>query len=188
MGGRGSVSIRLSGDRVELRPFSNGDVEVLWAEERLGRGPLSVDEERQLREQLERRCETSGTWHRGSSLILAIEARGTLVGELQLRRSDDVFPPGLFELGISLFRSVRGQGLGSETLRIVARYLFDEEHAGRIQLGTDVDNVAMRRAAEKAGFAFEGVMRGFWPAPEEDAHDYALYARTRADHEAGATH
>ena len=43
----------------------------------------------------------------------------------------------------------------------------------------------MRRAAEKAGFALEGMMRGFWHVPEQAARDYALYARTRADHEAG---
>ena len=42
----------------------------------------------------------------------------------------------------------------------------------------------MRRAAEKAGFAFEGVMRGFWNVPDATTRDYALYARTRADHAA----
>jgi hypothetical protein len=28
-------------------------------------------------------------------------------------------------------------------------------------------------------------MRGFWAVPDAPARDYALYARTRADHEAG---
>ena len=53
-----------------------------------------------------------------------------------------------------------------------------------MQLSTDVDNLAMRRAAEKAGFSLEGVMRGFWNVPDAAARDYALYARTRADHAA----
>ena len=44
---------------------------------------------------------------------------------------------------------------------------------------------SMRRAAEGAGFRFEGVMRGFWPVTHGDPRDYALYGRTRTDHEAG---
>ena len=39
----------------------------------------------------------------------------------------------------------------------------------------------MRRAAEKAGFAFEGVMRGFW-RQDDGIEDYAMYGRTLADH------
>jgi hypothetical protein len=30
---------------------------------------------------------------------------------------------------------------------------------------------------------FEGVLRGFWAVPKGTPRDYALYARTRADHE-----
>ena len=52
-----------------------------------------------------------------------------------------------------------------------------------MQLSTDVDNVAMRRAAEKAGYTLEGVLRGFWPVPEGSPRDYVMYARTRPDHE-----
>ena len=42
----------------------------------------------------------------------------------------------------------------------------------------------MRRVADKAGFRFEGILRGFWKMPDGSARDYAMYARTRADHEA----
>jgi RimJ/RimL family protein N-acetyltransferase len=91
--------------------------------------------------------------------------------------------PGLFEIGIELFAATRGAGYGTEALEALARYLFDEERATRLQLGTDVDNLPMRRAAEKAGFALEGVMRGFWPVPGGPPKDYALYGRVAADQE-----
>ena len=49
--------------------------------------------------------------------------------------------------------------------------------------GPTSTTLAMRRAAEKAGFRLEGIMRGFWLVDGQPARDYALYARTRADHE-----
>ena len=87
-------------------------------------------------------------------------------------------PPGIFDLGIGLFRERRGRGIGTTAIPLITAFLFDEERADRVQLSTDVDNVAMRRAAEKAGFALEGVMRGFWSVP--DAADARLRA-VRAD-------
>jgi RimJ/RimL family protein N-acetyltransferase len=54
----------------------------------------------------------------------------------------------------------------------------------RVQLSTDVGNPAMRRAAEKAGFTFEGVLRGFW-RQDDGMHDYAMYGRALADHREG---
>ena len=91
----------------------------------------------------------------------------------------------MFELGIGLFEAARGKGYGTDVIVTVARYLFEEEGAIRVQLGTDVRNAAMRRSAEKAGYRFEGVMRSFWEVPGEAPHDYAMYARTRTDHEGG---
>ena len=47
-----------------------------------------------------------------------------------------------------------------------------------MQLTTDVDNAAMRRVAERLGFGFEGVLRGFMPIGE-GPRDYAMYGMTR---------
>lgn len=174
------MSVVLAGPRVTLRRFRDGESDVLWTG--LGDALGSLWSER-VRDELQARCASSGTWQDRSTLVLAVETGGRLIGEVQARTSHRVFPPGLFEVGIELFAEARGRGYGTEVLETFARYLFDEERATRVQLGTDVDNAAMRRAAEKAGFAFEGVMRGFWPTVEGPARDYALYGRTAADHE-----
>lgn len=180
------MTVRLRGDRVTLRAFREGEFDLLWAQEKRDRGPFDAPrpDDSAERDRLRARSASSGSWHERGSLLLAIEASERLVGDLQARRSDDLLPPGVFEVGIGLFADARGKGYGTEALRLLTGYLFDEEHANRVQLGTDVDNVAMQRVAEHAGFTREGVMRGFWPNGEGPARDFALYARTRADHEA----
>jgi len=113
----------------------------------------------------------------------AIELEGRLIGNIQARQ--DPYLTGLFEIGVVVFDDVdRGRGVGREVLALMTAHLFDHEHAYRVQLSTDVGNTAMRRAAQAAGFMFEGVLRGFWPPKgDEPAADYALYARTKHDHE-----
>jgi RimJ/RimL family protein N-acetyltransferase len=137
------------------------------------------------RERLRRRLERSGGFHRGR-LDLAIEVDGRLVGELDARHPPDMFPAGVFELGISLFAvDDRGKGVGSEAVRLLTAYLFEHLDAERVQASTDVDNEAMRRVFHKLGFGAEGVMRAFMPS-ESGRRDYALYAITRGDWLKGA--
>jgi RimJ/RimL family protein N-acetyltransferase len=183
------MTVRLRRDGVLLRPFRDDEVDVLV---RIQAG-WSLDDgvhggEPLTREQLSGRIASSGKWADGPvGLLLAIEADGRLVGEVQARGNrSQLLPPRVFELGIELYGSAdRGRGIGRAALAEITRYLFDEEHANRVQLSTDVENRAMRRAAEIAGFRFEGVMRGFWPSSDGEARDYALYGVTRTDHEAG---
>jgi ribosomal-protein-alanine N-acetyltransferase len=177
--------IRLQGRRVTLRPFRDEDFDVVWREERRDRGEFfePLPDTREQRERLRTILGGSGTWNR-TQLRLAIEGDGSLVGDIQARRDDDAMPPGVFELGLGVFAGVRGQGLGTEALYLMTSYLFDEELAHRVQLSTDVDNVAMRRIAERTGFVCEGVLRGFMPS-KTGLRDYALYAMTRADYDNG---
>ncbi len=180
------MSLRLRGDTVALRPFRDDEVGRLvevqetWSSEDGVHGTGRLTEA-----QLTDRIAASGTWTDGRvGLLLAIEADGRLVGEIQARgERSQLLPPGVFELGIELYdRTDRGKGTGRAALGIITRHLFEDEHANRVQLSTDVDNVAMRRAAERAGFRFEGVMRSFWPVSDGEPRDYALFGRTRSDH------
>jgi RimJ/RimL family protein N-acetyltransferase len=170
---------------VTLRPFVPDDFVLLWAEETRDRGsfeaPWAVDDE-QAKARVKARVEHSGSWRDERVLDLAVEVDGRLVGDIQARRDPSYEPPGLFDLGIGLFRDHRARGVGTRVVALITAFLFDEEQAVRVSLSTDVDNMAMRRVAEKTGFAFEGIMRGFWRVPDGPARDYALYGRTRADH------
>jgi len=180
------VTVRLRGARVVLRPFREHEFEVLWAAEVADRGAFQapMPDLDAFRDRLRRRVATSGEWSR-TELLLAVEADGDLAGDVQARRDDQTMPPGLFEVGLGLFADARGRGVGTEALGLLTDHLFADEQAHRVQLSTDVDNTAMRRSAEKAGYTFEGVLRGYWPVAEGPPRDYAMYATTRADHEAG---
>jgi RimJ/RimL family protein N-acetyltransferase len=182
------VSIVLRDAGVTLRPFERGDFDVLWREETSDRGefdtPWAADDDT-AKARVRARVDQSGTWREGRVLDLAIVVEGSVVGDIQARRDVAYAPPGIYDLGIGLFADRRGTGVGTTAIRLLTAFLFDEEQAVRVTLSADLDNTAMRRVAEKAGFTQEGVMRGFWAVPGAAARDYALYARTRADHEAG---
>jgi RimJ/RimL family protein N-acetyltransferase len=69
--------------------------------------------------------------------------------------------PGYFywNIGIALLPRARGQGHGTGAQRLLARYLFANTTAQRIEAATETGNVAEQRALEKAGFTREGVHR-----------------------------
>jgi RimJ/RimL family protein N-acetyltransferase len=65
-----------------------------------------------------------------------------------------------WSVGIGLLPEARGRGYGTTAQRLLVRHLFAHTTVNRIQADTEVDNVAERRALEKAGFTEEGILRG----------------------------
>jgi RimJ/RimL family protein N-acetyltransferase len=63
------------------------------------------------------------------------------------------------EIGYSLVPSERGKGYGTEALQIMVDYLFLSKEAMRIQVQTDLRNVASQKVIEKVGFKKEGTLR-----------------------------
>ena len=177
----------LHGERVQLRPFREGELDRVLE---VHRGWPSDDgihdpRDQQDRDRVRERIEASGSWTDGpAGLVLAIEVEGRLVGEMQARGGRaQLLPPGVYELGIELYiPRDRRRGIGTEAVKRTARYLFDEEAARRVQITTDVQNEGMRRACERAGFRFEGVLRGFADTAD-GLRDYAIYGMTRDDHD-----
>ena len=137
---------------------------------------LAGDPER--KERFYKRFQNLGAWD-DHYLQLAIDNDGVLVGDFQLRKCDYTRPDGALEMGIELAEEVRGQGLGTQALIAGARYAFDNG-AHRVEGSTDENNVAMRRAFEKAGWKFEGVLRALF-IEDGVPHDYYSYAITKFD-------
>jgi RimJ/RimL family protein N-acetyltransferase len=177
-------TVILRGERCLLRAFRPDEVDLILA----ARGEPDAwvgarDPATRSRDELSRRVETSGRIHDGF-LELAIEAGGELVGDVQARRPRRALPPGVWELGIELYSGAnRGHGFGTEAFGLITSYLFDEQHAGRVQATTDVENAAMRAVMRKLGFREEGVLRAFMPTSDEDEprHDYVIAAITATD-------
>lgn len=53
----------------------------------------------------------------------------------------------------------RDHGLGTEAVRTMLRYLFEERGVHRVTIDPEVDNGRAIRCYEKAGFRFEGLLR-----------------------------
>ena len=85
-----------------------------------------------------------------------------------------------FDVGISLRPHARGRGHGARAQRLLADYLFVTTGVHRVQATTDVANTAEQAALRRAGFAFEGVLRGAqWRAGAH--HALQSWSRLRTD-------
>ncbi len=166
---------------VSLRPLRPADLDALWSA-RVDSTEPWADTSDAARRRLRDRIANSGHVAHGE-LLLGIVSDGHLAGEIQARQPDMGLPPGVFEIGIEVFDPAeRGTGIGRTALTLFLRHLFQEEHAHRVQLTTDIDNVAMRRVAERLGFVLEGTLRGFMPSRGEP-RDYLMFGMTRQDFE-----
>jgi RimJ/RimL family protein N-acetyltransferase len=85
-----------------------------------------------------------------------------------------------WNIGIELMTDARGRGVGTTAQRLLAEHLFATTELDRVEAGTDVDNVAERRALEKAGFRQDGVIRGAQLRGGQ-RRDMVLYGMLRTD-------
>jgi RimJ/RimL family protein N-acetyltransferase len=171
----------LVGPRIKLRPFKLGEFDTYVTASEAWFALDPQEDARTVRSRLKERFDGSGTWT-PNGIEFAIEYADRLVGDIQARTNPVAMPGGVLEIGIELFDAAdRGAGLGPEALRVLSAHLFDVREAHRLQLTTDLENAAMRKAAERVGFAYEGVMRAFMPSPS-GPRDYALYAMTDLDY------
>lgn len=62
-------------------------------------------------------------------------------------------------VGLSLRPAFRGQGLGTDVVRVLCDLAFRTRGLQRVQIETLADNLAMLRSAERVGFTHEGTLR-----------------------------
>jgi RimJ/RimL family protein N-acetyltransferase len=89
-----------------------------------------------------------------------------------------------FEIGYWCRSSCTGQGYVTEAVRALNRVAFDQLGARRVELRMDGSNERSRRVAERAGFTFEGVLRGDSLTPQGEVRDTRIYARVLGIEEA----
>lgn len=112
--------------------------------------------------------------------LLMVEAETTAVGFVNWRKVAAGVGAFYWEIGVALSPDARGQGHGSAAQRLLVGYLFAHTNAHRIEARTEVDNIAERRALEKAGFTCEGESRATgWRAGAW--RDGVRYAVLRSD-------
>ena len=104
---------------------------------------------------------------------LVIEADGEVIGAVQYAEEED---PMYRHAGIDVYLTTarHGEGLGTEAVRLLARYLIDERGHHRLTIDPAADNAAAIRAYGKVGFRPVGVMRAYERGPDGTWHDGLL--------------
>jgi RimJ/RimL family protein N-acetyltransferase len=151
------AALTLRGSTVVLRAFREDEFEQMWRY--IGGAGGS-------RERLEQSIWYSGKWHDGL-LYLAVEHSGHFAGAIDAREAG----AGVFELGIELIEGARGAGAATEAVVLLTEHLL-RTGGVRVEAATVVDNVAMRRVLEKAGFVVDAELPAHWRG-----RDYVRYAR-----------
>ena len=102
-----------------------------------------------------------------------VEVDGEVIGAIEFSEEDD---PMYRHAGIDLFLTTtrHGQGLGTDTVRTLARHLIDERGHHRLTIDPAADNEAAIRAYEHVGFRRVGVMRDYERGPDGTWHDGML--------------
>jgi RimJ/RimL family protein N-acetyltransferase len=150
----------VSGSLVRLRAVEPRDTEPLYewfndaeATEGLAvRYPVSRDSEREW-------VERSGVVAYGTMHFAVETYDGDLLGTCGLFKTN--LPENrCAELGIALVRpGSRGRGYGTDTVRTLCRFGFDEMNLHRVELLVFAHNATARRVYEKVGFQVECVAR-----------------------------
>ncbi|MFN8123905.1 MAG: GNAT family protein [Thermoleophilia bacterium] len=157
----------LRGERVVLRPVTDGDAEALaaiLAEESVARwwspGTALENAEAWLEDD-----EDTTVW--------VIEADGATAGSISAWEQSD---PDYRHAGIDLFLSTahQGRGLGTDAIRTVARHLFADRGHHRITIDPSAANARAIAAYRRVGFREVGVLRRYERGRDGTFHDGLL--------------
>jgi ribosomal-protein-alanine N-acetyltransferase len=124
-----------------------------------------------------RLCLTARAEGRANTYLLTRREDGAILGAFDLRRE----APFRFGFGYVLARRYWRQGHMSEALGEVLRWCRAQPEIWRVWAFCDSDNIASARTMEKAGMAFEGVLKRWFLHPNLSPHprDCRAYAWCR---------
>jgi RimJ/RimL family protein N-acetyltransferase len=114
-------------------------------------------------------------WQSGHRYSFAIfdKATGTILGSIGLSEIHSTHKFARVGYWVRTNRTRRG--VASTALKLAARFAFEQAGLQRLEIVAPLSNQASRRAAEKAGAAFEGILRSRVILGGQ-SHDAALYS------------
>jgi len=152
--------VTLEGEGVSLRPFTGADLDAIaeaCADEETQRWlplprPYRRDDARWF-------VHTFAVTQRdsGAGLVRAIEVDGRLAGAIDLKKTD--WTARTTETGYWAAPWVRGRGVTTAAVRLLASWALTDQGFERVELLTATGNTGSERVAEKAGFQREGIAR-----------------------------
>jgi aminoglycoside 6'-N-acetyltransferase len=157
----------LAGDGVTVRPGGPADVEALRAilrEETVARWWGPPDPAEQIAADL---CGDD------DAVLLVVEVDGQVAGGVQYHEETE---PMYRHAGIDIYLSAtfQGRGVGTEAVRLVARFLFEHRAHHRLTIDPAAANERAIRAYAKVGFRPVGIMREYERGADGRFHDGLL--------------
>jgi N-acetyltransferase len=102
-------------------------------------------------------------------------AAGTVVGTSSYL--DPSPADARLEIGFTAYTPpVWSTAVNPETKLLLFSYAFDELHAGRVQLKTDVRNARSQRAIDRLGARYEGTLRRYQRRQDDTVRDTVLFS------------
>jgi RimJ/RimL family protein N-acetyltransferase len=149
----------LSGEKVTLRAAQSDDVDALYEiaaelatwEERGPSAPRPLSRAEYAAKFTERITQPD------DGVGFVIEADGALIGRCDLFEIDPLTRAG--EVGIALHASARGQGHGTDALRVLVQFAFVRRNLRRVHLSALASNTGGLACYRKVGFVEEGRQR-----------------------------
>ena len=167
----------LEGKKINLRLAEKEDVPllVLWLSDVNFAGEYQHFPDQISKEQLEKRIVEQKLYQTEWVDLIIEKKDGTKIGWAAHYVSAPNF--GWIEIGYAIILSERNKGYGTETIQILADYLFLTREIVRVQAVIDAANLASGKALKKAGFEREGTLRkALWNAKGNwaDADVYSI--------------
>lgn len=181
----------LSGEKVRLRPFEDGDAEKMLSileelDVRRLTGSAGNDEEAS-RPMTEEEKERTRAWYaklnaQTDRLDLAIvdQESGEVIGEAVFNEYDD--EAGNVNFRILIGSAGQGQGRGTEAIRLFLRHGFENVGLHRVGLEVFSFNPRAERVYVKNGFVLEGIKREDFMYNGEYI-DSKVYGMLRSDYD-----
>jgi RimJ/RimL family protein N-acetyltransferase len=173
--------VTLSDGVVVLRPWIQSDAAFMHeasrdpAIERFnGPAPASMEDARAVIERIEERWRVvaAGSDPTGAAFAIVDAESGQPVGMCGI---DEWSSTNVAQFGYWLAAGERGQGLATRAATLMTTWLF-ELGAARVFVTIESGNAASAAVARRAGFRFEGTLRGYgvWRGVRTDVHVFAV--------------
>jgi RimJ/RimL family protein N-acetyltransferase len=121
---------------------------------------------------------TRAAGHQAAFAVVGPED-GELLASIDLRTNPA--DPAVGELGYMVAPRARGRGVATHAVELLTRWAFDSLGMERLEILVDPRNEASVKVAEAAGYAREGILRGYRTSRNGGRLDLTMYARLRSD-------
>jgi RimJ/RimL family protein N-acetyltransferase len=152
----------IAGERVLLRAWEREDVHARWeSDQTTDATEMKLRDWHEAPKSLQQReAEFDAAQAEPDATVvpLIIEVDGRAVGDINLFDLDT--RNAVASIGLSVWRPEdRGKGFGTDAMRALIRWAFDQQNLHRIELSVDPRNAAALHVYAKLGFVEEGRRR-----------------------------